>query len=338
MVARGGRSVIETQNPETTSQTSRAGSSAPAGVGPMRRARRLASYLIPRALILLVAIAAVVGVGGWLGSETAIHRGPLVYPWRLADYPDLARVAEPVTLTSRTGVQIAGRFFPGASRATIVLSHGYGGGQDEMLPYANFLHRAGYSVFTYDMRNRGGSGGDAITLGALEQEDLLSVVDYLAARPDVDPERIGAFGGSLGASTSILAAARDQRIKAVVTDGPFADVASVVDTGFTAYIGLPAFPFSPVTVRIAEWRTGQRVADVRPVTVVGRISPRALLLIHGREDVALPPVNSERLYAAAGEPKELWLVPGTGHSGARGVDRAEYERRVIAFFRRYLGP
>ena len=115
-------------------------------------------------------------------------------------------------------------------------------------------------------------------------------------------------------------------------------MASVVDTGFTAYVGLPAFPFSPVTVRIAEWRTGQRVADVRPVAVVGRISPRPLLLIHGLEDVALPPVNSERLYAAAGEPKELWLVPGTGHSGARGVDRAEYERRVIAFFRRSLGP
>ncbi len=304
----------------------------------MRRSRRLAGYLLPRALILLVAIAAVVGTGGWLGSETAIHRGPLVYSWRLADYPDLARVAEPVTLTSRTGVRIAGRFFPGASRATIVLSHGYGGGQDEMLPYASFLHRAGYTVFTYDMRNRGGSGGDAITLGALEQEDLLSVVDYLAARPDVDPERLGAFGGSLGGSTSILVAARDQRIKAVVADGPFADVASVVDTGFTAYIGLPAFPFSPVTVRIAEWRTGQRVADVRPVAVVGRISPRPLLLIHGLEDVALPPVNSERLYAAAGEPKELWLVPGTGHSGARGVDRAEYERRVIAFFRRSLGP
>jgi len=267
--------VIETQDPETPSQPSRtppAGPSAPATVGRTRRSRRLAGYLIPRALILLVAIAAVVGAGGWLGSETAIHRGPPVYPWQLADYPELARVAQPVTL------------------------------------------------------------------GALEQEDLLSVVDYLAARPDVDPDRIGAFGGSLGASTSILAAARDERIKAVVADGPFADVTSVVDTGFSAYIGLPAFPFSSVTVRIAEWRTGQRVADVRPVAVVGRISPRALLLIHGLEDVALPPLNSRRLFAAAGEPKELWLVPGTGHSGARGVDRAEYERRVIDFFRRHLGP
>ena len=274
--------MIETQDPETPSQTSRARSSTPAGVGRTRRSRRLAGYLIPHALILLVAIAAVVGTGGWLGSETAIHRGPPVYP-------ELARVAEPVTLTSRTGVQIAGRFVPGASRATIILSHGYGGGQDEMLPYASFLHRAGYSVFTYDMRNRGGSGGDAITLGALEQEDLLCIIDYLAARPDVDPERIGAFGGSLGASTSILAAARDQRIKAVVADGPFADVASVIDTGFSAYIGLPAFPFSPVTVRIAEWRTGQRVADVRPVTVVGRISPRPLLLIHGWRMWRSPP-------------------------------------------------
>src|ERR1035441_4878208 len=110
---------------------------------------------------------------------------------------------------------------PRGTPRRIVLSHGYGDNQAQMLPYAEFLHRAGYSVFTYDMRNRGRSGGEAVTLGALEYLDLISAVAYLTTRADVDPDRIGALGLSLGGSTTLLAAASDPRIKAVVDDSGF---------------------------------------------------------------------------------------------------------------------
>jgi fermentation-respiration switch protein FrsA (DUF1100 family) len=274
-------------------------------------------------------------VVGWIGSERAIHRAPTTYSWSLADYPDLH--PEAVTIQSRTGIAIAGRFFPGSSWTTIILSHGYGDNQEQMLPWANFLHQAGYSIFTYDMRNRGASGGDAITVGALEQEDLLSVIDYVAARPDIDPNKIGAMGVSLGGVTTILAAARDQRIKAVVDDCGFTDITSVLETAFDYFLHLPPYPFAPISVKIAELRTGQQISKVRAVDVVGQISPRPIFIIHGLDDPAVPPSHSERMYAAAGQPKQVWFVPGAKHNGSRQVAGAEYEQRVVAFFRQSLG-
>jgi dipeptidyl aminopeptidase/acylaminoacyl peptidase len=307
------------------------------GSAPRRRSRRKWRCIVLSLLVvvLLVAVGVLGGVG-WVGSERAIHQGPKSYPWHLADFPALH--PERVTLPSTTGITISGTFFPGRSRTTIIISHGYGNDQNEVLPFAAFLQRAGYSVFTYDMRSRGGSGGDAITMGALEQYDLVSVVDYLVARPDVDREHIGAMGVSLGGATTILAAARDPHIKAVVDDCGFTDIASATDTAFQHFIGLPAFPFSPITVKISEWRIGQSVAASRPIDVVGKISPRPLLIIHGLEDKEVPPAHSERLYAAAGNPKDLWLVTGAGHGmNAWQVATPEFERRVISFFRQYLG-
>lgn len=300
----------------------------------LRTGRRLRLTLLLVGLFLTMAVAVIGGIG-WVGSERAIHQPDKTFPWQLSDYPNLQ--PERVTVASSTGITLAGTFFPGTSRATIVLSHGYGNDQEEVLPIADFLQRAGYSVFTYDMRARGASGGDAITLGALEQYDLVSVVDYLVTRPDVDPTRIGAFGVSLGGATTIMAAARDPRIRAVVDDSGFSDVASATDTAFESFIGLPAFPFSPISVKISEWRIGQSVSASRPIDVVGRIAPRPLLIIHGLADQQVPPAHSERLFAAAGEPKELWLVPGAGHGLSKWqLAPAEYERRVVTFFRRNL--
>jgi uncharacterized protein len=288
-------------------------------------------------LFLVIAVVGVLGGVGWIGSERAIHPTQPTYAWSLAGYPALKAVMQQVTFRSSTGIRMAGRFFPGRSRATIILSEGYGDTQDEMVPWANLLHGAGYSVLTYDMRDRGHSGGSAVTLGALEQLDLVSAVSYVAARHDVDKRRIGALGLSLGGATTILAAARDRRIRAVVDDCGFSDAPGVIAASFTHFIGLPAFPFAPITVKIAEWRAGVDINAVRPMDVIGKISPRPVLIIHGLADPLVPPSNSVRNYAAAQQPKEKWWVPRAGHTQSRAVAGAAYTRHVVAFFRRYLG-
>lgn len=293
----------------------------------------------PRRLVVTLLLLSVLAIGliggiGWIAAERALHPALNQYPWTLADYPHLT--PEPVALQSRTNVTIGGRFFPGTNGATIILSHGYSGHQDQLLPWVDFLQDAGFTIFTYDLRARGASGGDAVTLGALEQEDLLSVIDYLASRADVDADRIGALGVSLGGAVTILAAARDARIQAVVTEGAFPDAPTVIAQNFKRYINLPAFPFAPVAVWIAEWRTGVTVSDVRPIAAIEAISPRPLLIIHGEDDTKVPLAHGEALFAAAGEPKELWRIPGAEHNMGLSVAPEEYERRVVEFFRQHL--
>ena len=90
------------------------------------------------------------------------------------------------------------------------------------------LVRQGFSVLSYDMRNRGLSGGDTVTFGSLEGPDIISAVHYLMTRPDIDPDRIGAMGLSLGAAATILAAAGDSRIKAVLDDSAFSDAPAAI--------------------------------------------------------------------------------------------------------------
>ncbi len=285
-------------------------------------------------LILVLLSVVIIGGVGWYASSRAIHPKQNVYAWSLSDYPNLK--TDSVTFKTGDGLTLAGRFFPGTSKTTIILSHGYGDDQDQMIPWADFLNRAGFSVFTYDMRDRGQSGGDAVTLGAKEQTDLVSAVDYLVTRSDVDPDRIGALGVSLGGSVTILAAARDKRIGAVVDDSGFSAASNVISTSFQKFLHIPAFPFAPVTVKLAEWRTDSDVNQVQPVKVIGSISPRPIFIIHGTADTVVPPQNSERNFDAANQPKEIWWVPGAGHVEARTLDPSDYQLRVIQFFHQSL--
>ncbi len=95
---------------------------------------------------------------------------------------------------------------------------------------------------------------------------------------------------------------------------------------------------------VALWpRAGQctgwgDVAATRPVDVIGQIAPRAILLIHAADDqnTTTPLSGERRLYAAAGQPKEQWIVPHGGHVGALNAYPQEYQQHVLAFFAQYL--
>jgi fermentation-respiration switch protein FrsA (DUF1100 family) len=83
--------------------------------------------------------------------------------------------------------------------------------------------------------------------------------------------------------------------------------------------------------------TGYPVAQFRPEALIGDISPRPVLVIHGEQDNAATTVaDAHRLFAAAGEPKELWIVSGAGHCSANALFPEAYETRVLGFFDRAL--
>jgi fermentation-respiration switch protein FrsA (DUF1100 family) len=125
-------------------------------------------------------------------------------------------------------------------------------------------------------------------------------------------------------------------LKVVVAENGITSLADNIDQGVQALTGLPAYPFGPLMVWFGEQEADASIHEVRPIDDIQAISPRAVLLIHGALDEIVLLENGKRLYEAAGEPKELYIVPDAGHGGLLEASPDEYERRVVGFLQSYL--
>lgn len=282
------------------------------------------------ALVVGVGASLVVAVG-WYASGGVIHPKQDPCPYRPEGYPSLP--LEDVHFESRDGLELVGWFVPGTNGATVLLAHGRGGYKCWMLPHADYLHRAGFSVLLFDFRYRGESEGNAQTLGAKESWDIQSAVDYLMTRPDVDPERVGVQGNSLGAATAVLAAAERPEIKGVVAHIPFTSINDILCHSFEHEFRVPCFPFAQVTKWLSELRLGVDFDRVAPIEVISGISPRPIFLIDDGLDALFPCSSVEWLYEAAEAPRDFWSVADAPHGQAWETAPEEYERRVLAFWR-----
>jgi pimeloyl-ACP methyl ester carboxylesterase len=308
---------------------------------PRVRRRRRALLIAAAALLIIVAGLAAVS---WWWSGRLLFDGPYQSPWSLNEYPQLKKVMKPLTVHSSTGVRLVGRLFPGRYRATIVLSHGYGGDQDDMLPAASSLHTAGFTVVTYNERGRGGSGGHG-TWGALETNDLHSVIDTVVRLPQVNPNEIGELGQSIGADISIMEAAPDKRIKAVVAISSWPSLQYYWHWGLGDWFSQPNYFIShpkdllrPFVIGMLELRIGTNLSGVRPVDYIGAISPRPIFLIQGTKDTDVAPQSAIVNYDHARAPRELWMVKGQGHYDIMSPGGAGTSERVVRFFLNALKP
>ena len=302
------------------------------------RPRRWAAGAAAALLLLLVAV---LGAVGWIGSERAIHPSPHEDLPRVEDFATLP--LDPVTLLSRDGTRLAAWFVPALSGPTreapaVLLLHGYRDRKEQMLPHAAYLHRAGYNLLLLDFRASGQSEGDAVTLGALERGDARGALDYLEARGDIDMRRVGVQGISMGGAVAIMVAAADGRVAAVVAEAPFKDLPSEVAASFERRIGLPSFPFAPITVWITERRLGISASDVSPLRAVASLDRQPLLVIDDERDQSIAGGSARAVFEAAPEPKRYWLAPGAEHARGYREAAAEYERQVLAFWEQVFAP
>lgn len=292
--------------------------------------------IVPLVLFLIVVV--LLAIPAWLvwaGSSRLIARRAPDVQTSPADY---GLAYEDVSFTSRDGLMLRGWFIPAnPARGTIIFCHGHGGSMDPDVIYAPWFHDAGFNVLMFNFRAHGHSEGARVSMGYFERRDLLGAVDYLQRRGVAE---VGVLGFSLGGAVAITTAAQCQAIRAVVSDGGFARLESaLLGWGRERRKNVPhglALPLARLVITVTGWRLGACLPAADPIRWVGQIAPRPLLFIHGDLDPYVPVADIEALYAAAGEPKELWRVPEAGH---REVDRhrpAEYRERVIGFFERYL--
>jgi alpha-beta hydrolase superfamily lysophospholipase len=293
----------------------------------------------PPPLSLLPALVAAAGAVAGLGAAvvlgiSAYSARTVIRPgraWRPTDdgWAPLDHGAERVRFVNSAGYALAGWLVPPrGERGVAVISHGFGTNRYEGEDMVPWLVAAGYGVFLFDFQGHGESEGPFTTVGLREVDDYLCAVRYLLGRLGTDVPLVG-IGLSMGAAVAIMAAARCPAIRAVVADSAFATLERAVARSFRIFFHLPPRLFARPTIWFAERFTGGRVGQVMPIRAVAAIAPRPIFIVQGTEDAIVDPEDSLLLYAAAGEPKELWRVEGCGHVGVRALYPEEYRRRVL---------
>ena len=235
-------------------------------------------------------------------------------------------VPQACTLITDDGVPIDVAHLPGDEDLAIIVAHGFtlSWQRPAVWRVISRMNRFG-GVLSFDFRGHGRSGG-ASTLGDREIKDLAVVVAY--AR-ELGYARVALVGFSMGASVVLRFAGLIGGADAVV---------SVSGPGWWYYRGTK--PMRRVHFAV-ERRLGRLVTrkllntriqagrwdpvPVPPAEAAARISPVPLLIVHGDQDGYFPVEHAQQIYAAAREPRELWVIQGFGHAeaatGAALLDR-----------------
>jgi pimeloyl-ACP methyl ester carboxylesterase len=242
---------------------------------------------------------------------TVLWRNPRVPPRRTPE--SLGIPFLDVRFPTANGRTLHGWWIPcdQTRRPTLILVHGWGRNAERMLPYIPILRPMGYHLLAFDARHHGASDRDGHASMKKFSEDIRAAVDFLTGRPEVDDQRLGVLGLSIGGSAAIHAAAHDTRLRAVVTVGAFAHPReAMLEMGFGKFWLAPAMP---LVFQFMQWRVGARFDDLAPERQIIRV-PGRVLLIHGERDTVVPVSDAHRLARAAQGHAELWLLSGRGHS------------------------
>jgi uncharacterized protein len=233
-----------------------------------------------------------------------------------------------VTFKTSDGLTLYGWFLParGPALGTVVQLHGNAENISTHFTSLAWMPARGFNVFTFDYRGYGGSEGEPTLEGV--QLDIDAAMQTLLARSDIDKDRIVMYGQSLGGALAAYYVAHSpdrDRLRALVVESAFSGYVDIVreklaDHWFT-------WPF--------QWLPQLTVDDrFSPLPSMAKISPLPLLVLHGDQDAVVPVQDGKRLYEAALEPKQLWIIPGARHIQTMR-DPAQRDR-LVAYLRSVL--
>jgi dipeptidyl aminopeptidase/acylaminoacyl peptidase len=279
------------------------------------------------ALLVLLALPSAIA----LQSAWRQHRR--MHPTREPEPLSVARAvlanAEAVSFSTSDGVRLDGWYAPGRNGFAVVLAGGVLARRSELLGEAGLLAQAGFGVLLFDWRAHGSSGGERSTWGDLERDDLRAAIAFAASRPDVAQGRVGLYGFSMGGAVAALVASEEPRVGAVAIAGTYPTLEETTrqDLGrWGAWSGLPAV----WTLRLE----GVHVDEVRPIDRLCRLAPRPLLILDGGEDPSRVQRQTERMVAAACEPRASHVVPHAGHGAWLRAGDPDYSALLLAHFGR----
>jgi len=201
------------------------------------------------------------------------------------------------------------------SGKVLLYLHGNGLNVGANVEHANRFHRLGLSVFLIDYRGYGKSQGDFPSESRV-YEDAQLAWDYLVKQRGIKPSQIYIYGHSLGGAIAIDLAVRHPEAAGLIVEGSFTSARAMVDFQAGVY---RVFPIDLLLTQRFD-----------SIAKVDRLQ-MPVLFIHGIADTVVPTQMSKKLFDAAPEPKQLYIVPDGGHNNSAQIGGAEYLLRVRQF-------
>ncbi|HUU22724.1 MAG TPA: alpha/beta fold hydrolase [Phycisphaerae bacterium] len=212
------------------------------------------------------------------------------------------------------------------AHGTVLILHGLCDSKVTYLPMAQTLSQKGFDVILPDFRAHGRSTGKYVTYGALESRDTQRVMAALLDEKAVAGP-LYVFGASmnLGGSVAIIYAAAEPRVKGLIAVAPSRSIQATA--GRFQYTKLLDDATLDRIVRRAGKIGGFDPDDASAIRAIPNVRC-PVLLIHGKLDLFTPCSDSQALYDAAHQPKELQIIPWAGHLGTVVGREAEMVKEI----------
>jgi len=203
----------------------------------------------------------------------------------------------------------------------VVFPHGYGGNKDDILAGAGLIANEGYAVISIDAEYHGERREEGKELyspnvtdsvrGIIQTViDLRRAVDYLETRPEIDPEKIGYAGGSMGGILGAIFIGVEPRIKAAALIVAGGNMSLMVQE--SQHFTMPAIKEFLQRENMSYDELQELLDPIDPINFIGNFSPRPVVFHLGKYDTVVPAEAGRQLFEMAGEPKQIYWYD-TGH-------------------------
>ncbi|MEM4718139.1 MAG: alpha/beta fold hydrolase [Desulfurococcaceae archaeon] len=287
-------------------------------------------------LIAILVFLIVILIISTIASKRFSKPPRLVLKWSPSD---LGLKYEPFEYITFDGLLLKGWFIRKSNDKVVVLIHGYTSSkwdEDYIKPAIEVLSRVGYSILAVDLRAHGESDGDVTTLGYIESDDVVGIVNALRNQGF---NKIALYGYSMGGATALLASTKTT-ISALILDSPYVDIR---ESGrrwvkrVKGILGLLLRISHPIIIRLVAMKTHVDPSKLVMTKYANQVKAPVLLIAPEKDD--LISIEEYRMLhrelEKSGLPVEVWYV-NTTHVGAWRTHRDEYTKKLLSFLAKYL--
>jgi esterase/lipase len=288
-------------------------------------------FVVGVSALMLVIFLALAGVGAGLTYYVTTANSPqeAVTPqtYLLSSYI-------PLNFNDHSGGEHEGWLLLGLRGApVIILCHGYETNRSDLLSLGSILRDNHYNVYIFNFHGPKAKETRS-NLGPRQASDLISAINTVTKQPDVNPNRVGVFGTSVGGYAALVASEMDPKIKALAVDTTYSTPDLMFDSQVDRLLGGSSGLFRVLTE--AEFHLATMGSE--PYSMPDNLSKLAKvpkLFISGRDKPSLAAMT-EALYDQAPEPKRLLVMEHSGSDLASESEKREYENQILYFFQQKL--